>query len=50
MTNCRAIPPLESVDCSELPCQMFREMKDPNITEEQHQKSIAVRVIRLKER
>jgi hypothetical protein len=31
-------------DCSELPCKMFREMKDPNSTEEQHQKSLLKRV------
>jgi hypothetical protein len=30
--------------CSELPCKMFREMKDPNSTEEQHQKSLLKRV------
>jgi hypothetical protein len=31
-------------DCSELPCKMFREMKDPNSTEEEHQKSLLKRV------
>jgi hypothetical protein len=33
--------------CSELPCKMFREMKDPNSTEEEHQKSIGMRVAAL---
>jgi len=31
-------------DCGELPCKLFREMKDPNSTEEQHQQSIIKRV------
>jgi hypothetical protein len=35
-------------DCSELPCKMFREMKDPNSTEEQHQQSIITRVATLR--
>jgi len=34
-------------DCKELPCKMFVELKDPNSTEEEHQKSIKERVIRL---
>jgi hypothetical protein len=34
--------------CSELPCKIFREMKDPNSTEEQHQKSILSRVAKLR--
>jgi len=36
-------------NCGELPCTMFREMKDPNSTEEEHQLSLAQRVARLKE-
>ena len=35
-------------DCAELPCTTFREMKDPNSTDEQHQKSLVERVARLK--
>lgn len=34
-------------DCKELPCKMFREMKDPNSTEEEHQLSLRQRVSRL---
>jgi hypothetical protein len=34
--------------CSELPCQMFREMKDPNSSEEDHQKSLITRVAALR--
>jgi hypothetical protein len=35
-------------ECSELPCQMFLEMKDPNSTDEEHKKSIEIRVLRLR--
>jgi hypothetical protein len=35
-------------DCSELPCQMFLGMKDPKSTDEEHQKSIEIRVGLLK--
>jgi hypothetical protein len=35
-------------ECSDLPCQMFLEMKDPNSTEEEHQASILTRVLRLR--
>ena len=35
-------------DCEELPCKMFREMKDPNSSEEEHQLSLVQRVGRLK--
>jgi len=31
-------------DCAELPCKMFREMKDPNSSEEEHQQSLIRRV------
>lgn len=34
--------------CSELPCEMFRNMKDPNSTEEEHCQSIIDRTARLK--
>jgi hypothetical protein len=30
--------------CSELPCELFFDMKDPDSTEEEHQKSIGIRV------
>lgn len=36
-------------DCRELPCQLFRSMKDPASTDEEHQKSLVLRVQRLKE-
>jgi len=35
-------------DCAELPCKMFREMKDPNSTEEEHQQMLLKRVALLK--
>ena len=35
-------------DCAEVPCKTFREMKDPNSTEEEHQQSLIDRVARLK--
>jgi len=35
-------------DCAELPCKIFREMKDPNSTDEEHQLSLSQRVERLK--
>ena len=31
-------------DCSELPCNTFVTMKDPNSTEEEHQQSLKTRV------
>jgi hypothetical protein len=34
--------------CAELPCKLFRDMKDPNSTEEEHQKSIDIRSMRLR--
>lgn len=35
--------------CSELPCEMFRTMKDPNSTDEEHQQSLTERKQRLLE-
>lgn len=35
-------------DCVELPCKMFREMKDPNSSDAEHQISLKQRVERLK--
>jgi hypothetical protein len=35
-------------DCSEVPCQVFREMKDPNSTDEEHRQGLIDRVARLK--
>jgi len=35
-------------DCGELPCKMFREMKDPSLSDEEHQKSIVTRVSALR--
>lgn len=35
-------------DCAELPCKLFREMKDPNSTDEEHQKALVERGARLK--
>ena len=34
--------------CLELPCKIYTELKDPNITDEEHKKSIQERVNRLK--
>lgn len=34
--------------CPELPCKLFYEMKDPQSTEEEHQKSIGIRVSLLR--
>jgi len=34
--------------CPELPCRSFNELKDPDITMEQHIKSVEERVARLK--
>lgn len=36
-------------DCVELPCRMFREMKDPNATDEAHRQGLIDRSERLKE-
>jgi hypothetical protein len=33
--------------CAELPCKKFTDLKDPNISNEQHHKSINERVSRL---
>lgn len=35
-------------DCTDLPCKMFNDLKDPNISDEKHQKMVKVRVGRLK--
>lgn len=35
-------------DCSDLPCNIFNELKDPNITEEEHEKSLKTRTKTLK--
>jgi hypothetical protein len=35
-------------DCSELPCKMFLDMKDPALSEEDHKKSIEIRTGRLR--
>jgi hypothetical protein len=35
-------------DCAQLPCETWVKLKDPSITEEQHQKSIRDRVALLK--
>jgi hypothetical protein len=35
-------------DCPELPCKTFHDLKDPNSTEEEHRKSIEVRVRALR--
>ncbi|MFO7617603.1 MAG: DUF3795 domain-containing protein [Bacteroidales bacterium] len=35
-------------DCAELPCATFREMKDPALTDEQHQESLKERISRLR--
>ncbi len=35
-------------DCDDLPCKMFVELKDPNISEEEHKKMMEKRVRKLK--
>lgn len=35
-------------ECDELPCKMFLEIRDPNISDEEYQRSIEQRVKRLK--
>jgi len=34
--------------CDELPCKIFRDMKDPKTTDEEHLRMIDVRVARLR--
>jgi len=34
--------------CEELPCKLFLEMKDPDLSDEEHMESINVRVRRLR--
>jgi len=34
--------------CSKLPCNIFNELRDPNISDEDHEKSIQDRTLRLK--
>ncbi len=34
--------------CSELPCNIFNELRDPNISDEEHESSISERIVRLK--
>ena len=35
-------------DCPEVPCNMFREMKDPSSSDEEHRQGLIDRVARLK--
>ena len=34
-------------DCCELPCNKFKELKDPNISDEEHERKLIERVERL---
>ncbi|MEQ8175241.1 MAG: DUF3795 domain-containing protein [Syntrophomonadaceae bacterium] len=34
--------------CSSLPCSMFLEYKDPNATDEEHARSLEIRIARLR--
>ena len=34
--------------CSELPCKMFTDLKDPSMSDEEHQKSIQLRISNLR--
>jgi len=36
-------------DCKDLPCRMFIELKDPNISDEEHERLLEIRVKRLKD-
>ena len=33
--------------CAELPCSTFTDLKDPNVTDDEHQQSIRERITRL---
>jgi hypothetical protein len=35
-------------DCKELPCTMFTDLKDPNVSEEEHRKALEKRVAILR--
>ena len=35
-------------DCIDLPCQMFIDLKDPNVSDYEHQKSIRKRISNLR--
>ena len=35
-------------DCKELPCEIFRQMKDPALSDEEHEKMLQVRIDRLR--
>lgn len=35
-------------ECAELPCKLFREMKDPGSSDEEHLRMLDIRVGRLK--
>ena len=35
-------------DCIELPCDLFLKFKDPELSEEQHQEALKIRINRLK--
>ena len=35
-------------ECPELPCKKFTDLKDPDISDERHKKSISERISRLK--
>ena len=35
-------------DCDKLPCKLFIDLKDPNISQEQHLKEVQHRINRLK--
>jgi hypothetical protein len=37
-------------ECDELPCEIFLELKDPNVSDEEFQKSLNERQTRLRER
>lgn len=36
--------------CKELPCEMFRSLKDPAMSDEEHEKGLSERIARLKRR
>lgn len=37
-------------ECSELPCKLFIELKDPSLSEEEHRREVDRRVARLREK
>lgn len=37
-------------NCDDLPCNIFNELKDPNISDEEHKKSVEERIAQLRDK